>query len=91
MAISNYLKNLRSIVGNDLLQMSGVDVVIRDEQNRVLLARHADDGLWALPGGGIEPADTPAQAATRECQEEVGLDVQPTRVIGVYGGQRRNS
>jgi len=86
MAISEYLKNLRHVMGTELLQMAGVNVILRDEQERVLLVRHADDGLWAIPGGSIEPHETPAQAAIRECMDEVGLHVEPTQILGVYGG-----
>lgn len=30
-------------------------------------------GTWAMPGGALEPCETPAQAAIREASEEVGL------------------
>lgn len=35
-------------------------------------------GLWEFPGGKIEPHETPAEAAVRECREEAGLDVVVT-------------
>jgi mutator protein MutT len=44
------------------------------------LRRHA--GQWALPGGRIDDGETPEQAALRELEEEVGLQVQPERVLG---------
>lgn len=45
-------------------------------QNKLLLARlgYAHKS-WVLPGGGIEKRETPEQAAVREVQEEVGLEI----------------
>jgi 8-oxo-dGTP diphosphatase len=37
-------------------------------------------GLWDLPGGGREGAETPAQCALREVEEEFGLALAPARV-----------
>lgn len=34
-------------------------------------------GLWEFPGGKIQPGETPAAAAVRECLEETGLTVEP--------------
>jgi 8-oxo-dGTP pyrophosphatase MutT (NUDIX family) len=36
-------------------------------------ARGTNPGQWALPGGRLEPGETPEQAAVREAEEEVGL------------------
>ena len=44
------------------------------------LGSHA--GQWALPGGRIDPGETPEQAALREMAEEVGLSVAPQSVLG---------
>jgi mutator protein MutT len=33
-------------------------------------------GLWEFPGGKVEPGESAATAAVRECHEEAGLAVQ---------------
>ena len=33
-------------------------------------------GLWEFPGGKVQPDETPAQAACRECLEEAGLEIE---------------
>lgn len=44
------------------------------------LRHHANQ--WALPGGRIEPGETPEQAALRELQEEVQLVLAPDAILG---------
>lgn len=47
-------------------------------------------GRWTLPGGGVEPGETPAQAAVREAWEECGAHVlvegQGFEVVSPYSG-----
>lgn len=39
-------------------------------------------GQWALPGGRIDPGETPEQTALREMAEEVNLHLEPDAVLG---------
>ena len=64
-----------------------VGALITDEAGRVLLLRRRPDdfldGLWELPGGGVEPGEGLEDALRREVLEETGLTV--TGVTGYVG------
>jgi 8-oxo-dGTP pyrophosphatase MutT (NUDIX family) len=57
----------------------GGRLILLDPDGRVLLINETiDDGSthWLTPGGGLEPGETPAQAARREGLEEIGVAVE---------------
>jgi 8-oxo-dGTP pyrophosphatase MutT (NUDIX family) len=86
MPMSEYMRDLRAKVGNQLVQIPSVTILTFDAADRVLLVKHGDVRLWTTPGGAIDPLETPADAAVREMWEETGLDVELTGVLGVYAG-----
>ncbi|QKW17383.1 NUDIX domain-containing protein [Verrucosispora sp. NA02020] len=49
----------------------------------VLLIRRGDCGLWAIPGGMVDPGETAPQALVRELREETGVDLSglPSEVV----------
>jgi ADP-ribose pyrophosphatase YjhB (NUDIX family) len=59
-----------------------VIAIIRD--GRVLLTKREDFEVWCMPGGAVDDGESLAQAAVREAQEETGLDVRLTRLVGMY-------
>lgn len=64
------------------LQMqSGAYALIADGEDRVLLVRAAN-GRFYLPGGRIEPSESPQRALAREVEEECGWSVRVTGPLG---------
>jgi 8-oxo-dGTP diphosphatase len=63
--------------------------VVRAADGSVLLAertaRQISSGFWELPGGKIDPGETPAEAAARELAEEVGIESCKLRPRITYG------
>lgn len=54
----------------------GVGIILLNKGRQVLVGRRIGDetGLWQMPQGGIEPGESPAEAALRELREEIGTD-----------------
>jgi len=52
---------------------------------RILITRRKADqvlaGYWELPGGKLEPDESPADAVVRELLEEVGIEVAPVAAL----------
>ena len=63
---------------------AGVGIIVTDSRGWILLERRSDNGMWGLPGGGINPGETVTEAAIREVKEETGLVIHITGLIGVY-------
>src|ERR1051325_4042675 len=68
---------------DDMVIRPGVSAVVLTPEG-LLLQRRSDNGLWGLPGGGVEPGESVSAAIVREVREETGLDVTPVRLVGVY-------
>ena len=63
----------------------GASALIFDEaRDRILLTRREDNGRWCLPGGGMDPGESAAEACVREVLEETGLEVRVTKLVGIY-------
>ena len=59
------------------------DILLRDEQGRILLVDPTYKPDWDLPGGMAEANEPPAEAVRRELREELALDVAVGRLLCV--------
>jgi ADP-ribose pyrophosphatase YjhB (NUDIX family) len=57
-------------------------------ENKILLVKERGDG-WTLPGGWIDPGESPSEAAVRETKEESGYDVNAVRLMAIYDRDRQ--
>ena len=67
----------------DYVRVSSSAVIFTDD-NKILLQRRSDNKYWGLPGGGVEPGETPEMCIRREVYEETGLHVEVTCRVTTY-------
>ena len=69
--MSNYIMDLRKIVGHRPLLQVGASVIVVDSDNRILLQLRSDNHCWGYAGGSVELDEVVEDAAKRElkCQD----------------------
>lgn len=65
-----------------------VGVMVVPSGDGIILVKRGNPpqkGMWALPGGFGDPHECPNKTAVREALEEIGLEVEIDRLLGVMG------
>lgn len=57
----------------DLTELAG-NLIIED--GKILLLYRKDEQHWEVPGGKVEEGESPTEAAVREAEEEIGVEVE---------------
>ena len=67
-----------------LLKPAVYGIIFSKDRETVLLIKRRDVPVWVLPGGGIDPGETPEIAVIREMKEETGYNIKILRQIAEY-------
>lgn len=63
-------------------------VIASGFQNQWIFVRHRERVTWEIPGGQIEPGETPDDAASRELMEETGAFDFTIHPVAVYAVEK---
>lgn len=85
--MSNYIMDLRSIVGHRPLLQVGASVIVEDKKGRILLQKRSDNHCWGYSGGAVELDEKVEDAAKRELYEETGLTANSLELFGIFSGK----
>lgn len=85
--MSNYIMDLRSIVGHRPLLQVGASVIVEDDEGRILLQLRSDNRCWGYAGGSVELDEVVEEAAKRELLEETGLIAHELSLFGIFSGK----
>ena len=67
----------------------GVRGLVIDKDQRIFLVTHTYVPGWQLPGGGVEPGETMAEALARELVEEGNIEIlEPPVLHGLFFNSR---
>lgn len=58
-------------------------VIDPSDENQILWVKRRDLPIWVLPGGGIDPGESPEEAVIREVEEESGIQVSIMRKAAI--------
>ncbi len=59
-------------------------IVFDESKTKVLLIKRRDIPVWVLPGGGLDPGESPEVGAVREVFEETGYQTSVVRKVAEY-------
>ncbi|WP_432357931.1 NUDIX hydrolase [Sporosarcina sp. UB5] len=85
-----YIEDLREMIGNRPLLLTGAGVGVFNEKGEILLQRKLD-GRWGIPGGFMELGESAEETARREVHEETGIQIGKLELVTVVSGPQTHT
>ncbi|MBO8155825.1 MAG: NUDIX hydrolase [Bacillaceae bacterium] len=83
----NYIQQMRTYIGHDVLFTVGCGAII-EKDNSILLQHRMDEDNWCVPGGVMEIGESFEEAVKRETFEETGIEIIDFELFGIYSGEK---
>jgi 8-oxo-dGTP pyrophosphatase MutT (NUDIX family) len=93
MAMGKYVTKMKKhLPEGESFVMASAQVIIMNDEDKVLITKRADNGRWDFPGGGCEEEDSFKQTAVKEMKEELNLDIleEDLEFLGVISASPLN-
>ena len=71
-------------MGHDKIFINFAGGILANEAGEILLHLHGDKHIWSLLGGPMEFGESSVDTCCREFLEEIGIVVEPIRLLNVY-------
>ena len=78
---THFISNVLQDIGYATPKIDVRAVVFKD--NKLLLAKETQDGLWSIPGGWADVGYSAAENAEKEVLEETGLEVKAVKLLAL--------
>ncbi len=85
--MSDYIMDLRKLVGHRPLLQCAASVIIIDDSGRLLLGHRTDNLKWGYSGGSLNLGETVEECARRELREEFGLTADELEFFLINSGE----
>ena len=84
----DYIKYIREKIGHQEINLTGVNVLIINEKEEILLQKRGTYPYkWGLIGGITDLGESLEETAIREAREETGLLISDLKLLGTTSGK----